>query len=317
MLKELSLTVVLLAAGACTQVQNKVANKTLIEVNGEAVTAQVFAQRLALRLRNRDPLTVKDPSRFETEKQSLADEFITELICKQWATKNGVQLGDAEVEQALKITREQYTNEVAFRQTLAEENLDVDGWREITKSTLYRKAVFDKVTESVTGPTETELKVLFEQDRSRKTRPARIKVRQIVVDKEDVAQRLFSEVQSGQSLGRLAREYSMTAEAEQDGLTDWIEKGVLPVFDDAFKWPIGGKPKLIKSPYGWHIMEVVAREPERKVRLEDLKNDLFRAEIEKRKNRKFTQWLDSELRSSSILRHETALKSVSISTRDD
>jgi len=82
----------------CTRVEQKVANKTLIEVNGEAVTAQIFARRLALRLRNRDPLTLKDSSRFDAEKQALAEELITELLCKQWAREQAIELGEAEVD---------------------------------------------------------------------------------------------------------------------------------------------------------------------------------------------------------------------------
>jgi len=217
----------------------------------------------------------------------------------------------------MKMIREQYSSEVGFRQILAEENLDVEGWREITRANLYRKTAFDKLTAEVAQPTESELKTLFEANRKELVRPARIKVRQIVVEKEDTAQRLFAEVQSGKPIGPLAREYSITAESEADGVTDWIEKGALPVFDEAFKLAVGSPPKLLKSPYGWHVVEVIAKEPERKLKFEDLKSQILRVELERRRNQKFTQWLDSRLRQATILRHEAALKSVSISTRDD
>jgi parvulin-like peptidyl-prolyl isomerase len=308
---------IVLASSGCTQRESRLANRTVIEVNGRALSTKVFAERLARHLRNRDPLTVKDPLLLERSKSELADALVLQLIAEQWAEKNGIAVTTADVEQRVSEVRSQYQDELAFRRMLADENISLEIWRDDLRLNLVRKRVYEKVTSSIPDPTDAEIKTKYESSRDDWQRPARIRLKQIVLEKEEDAKRVYEEVSKGREIGPLAKQFSVMPEASAEGDTGWIEKGILEVFDQAFKMNIGAKSKIVKSPYGWHIYQVIGKEPERKLTLEQARPSIVRDLKERRAQSRFAQWLEEQIRLSTVKRDDAILKSISLSTRLD
>lgn len=88
-------------------------------------------------------------------------------------------------------------------------------------------------------------------------------VRHILVDNEQLANIVYSFLNSGQDFGTLAKKYSKdTASAANGGNMDWFGKGAMvPEFEQAaFSQPIGEIGKPVKSQYGYHIIQVIARQ---------------------------------------------------------
>lgn len=302
---------------ACTQRESRLVNRTVVDVNGETITTKEFAERLARYLRNRDPLTAKDPQLLERAKNDLVDALVMQMIAAQWARKHGVDVTDADVEARVAEVRREYADELGFRKMLAEENISIDSWKADLKLSLLRKRVFDTVTAKQPEPTDAEIKAMYEAGKKGFQRPARIRLRQVVLEKEDDAKRVYDEVLKGRDLGALAKQFSIAPEASENGDTGWVEKGVLEVFDQAFKMAIGAKSRMVKSPYGWHIYEVIGKEPERKLTLEQAKPSIVRTLKERRAQGVFARWLEEQIRSSTVKRDEAILRSISLSTRTD
>lgn len=311
-----SLTIVILCTG-CTQRESRLANRTVIEVNGEAVSTKDFAEFLALQLRNRDPLTIKDPLLLEKTKNDLADALILQILAEQWAKKNGITVTKSDLDNEVNKIRKQYQDELSFRKMLADEKLSMESWRDELRHNLLRLKVFNSVTSTVTDPPESEIKSYFESEKKNWQRPARIRLQQIVVKKEEDAKQLYDEVQKGRDIGPLAKEFSIMPEGANGGDTGWIDKGALEVFDQAFRLNIGSKGRLVKSPYGWHIFKVTGKEPERKMTLEQVRPTIISELREHRSQTVFAAWLEERLRSSTVKRDDTILKSISLSTRID
>lgn len=307
----------LILSAACTQRESRLVNRTVIEVNGTAITTKSFAERLARHLRNRDPLTVKDPQILERAKSDLADALVLQLIAEQWAAKNGINLSKEDIDRRVSEVRAEYTDELAFRKMLADENISMEIWREELQQSLLRKRVYEKVTAAAPEPTDAEIKALYESNKKDFQRPARIRLRQIVLEKEEDAKRVYEEVQKGREIGPLAKQFSIMPEASEEGDTGWIEKGILEVFDQAFKLGVGAKSKIVKSAYGWHIYQVLGKEPERKLTLEQARPSLVRELKERRAQSDFSRWLEEQVRLSTVKRDDAILKSISLSTRTD
>lgn len=301
----------------CTQRESRLVNRTVVEVNGTAITTKTFAERLARHLRNRDPLTVKDPQILERAKNDLADALVLQLIAEQWAAKNGISLSKEDVDRRISEVRAEYADELAFRKMLADENISMEIWREELQQSLLRKRVYEKVTGAAAEPNEAEIKALYEAGKKDFQRPARIRLRQVVLEKEEDAKRVFEEIQKGREIGPLAKQFSIMPEAAEEGDTGWIEKGILEVFDQAFKLGVGGKSKIVKSAYGWHIYQVIGKEPERKLTLEQARPSLVRDLKERRAQSDFARWLEGQIRISTVKRDDAILKSISLSTRTD
>lgn len=303
--------------GACTRQESRVLNRAVIEVNGTSVTAKDFANELAHLLKDRDPLTVKDPQLLTRAKNDLADQLVLKTMIYQWAGKNGLTVSEAEVEARVSQIRSEYSDELAFRKQLADEKITLERWKEDLKSSLLKRKVWDRVTQAAAKPTDAELKATFEAQKKSAIRSARVRIRQIVLEKEDDAKRVLEELGKGRDFKALARKFSIAPEAQQDGDTGWVDKGVLDIFDQAYKMPVGARSKILKSPYGWHILEVIGKEPEKKLSFDQLKSQILADLTDKKKGEVFNAWLDSELRKSVIKRDEALLKSLVITTRTE
>lgn len=308
---------VALVAPACTRPESRLIARTVLDVNGQKITTKDFAEKLAKHLRNRDPLIAKDPQLLERAKNDLADAMILQIISEQWASKNGISISDTDVEKRVQEVRSEYSDDLAFRKMLAEENISIDAWKDTLRSDLLRRRVFDTVTTAVPNPTDAELRAAYEAGKKNFAQPARIRLRQIVLEKEEDAKRVYEEVVKGRDIGELAKQFSIAPEAAANGDTGWVDKGLLEVFDQGFKMPVGAKSKIVKSPYGYHIFSVLAKEPERKLSFEQAKSGLVRELKEQRSRQVFAQWLEGQLRASSVKRDEAILKSIVLSTRTE
>lgn len=311
------IALILTISAGCTQRESRLANRTVVEVNGRAISTKAFAERLARHLRNRDPLTVKDPLLLERAKNDLADALVLQVLAEQWAAKNGVTVTDADVDRRVSEVRAEYQDELAFRRMLADENISIEIWRDELRQSLLRKRVYEVVTSKTSEPTEAEVKTYYEANKKDWQRPARIRLKQIVLDKEEDAKRVYEEVAKGRDIGALAKQFSVMPEASAEGDTGWIEKGILEVFDQAFKMNVGAKSKIVKSPYGWHIYQVIGKEPERRLTLEQARPSIVRELKERRAQSDFARWLEEQIRLSTVKRDDAILKSISLSTRLD
>ena len=136
-----------------------------------------------------------------------------------------------------------------------------------------------------------------------------------MLSNEDNAKRIFDEIQGGKSIAELAKKFSVAPEAENGGVTNWIEKGTIEVFDNAFKLPVGGRSKIVKSPYGYHIYEVVKKEPEGRLNFEQAKASIRTALRERQEQNAYSTWLEGQLKAATVLRNDALIKAIQISTR--
>ncbi len=284
-------------------------------MNGSEITTQEFAERLALKLRDYDALHAKDEANLNRAKEETAQGFILEVIAKDYAAKNGLNVSKTEVDSEAQSIRVKYPDDLAFKRAMADENMSLDTWKEKVSFTLLQRKIFKKLTEKMPEIKDETAKSFYEANKSRYEQPARIRLRQVVLAKEDDAKRVYDDLQNGGDLTRLAKKFSIAPEASSGGDTGWVEKGVLEVFDQAFKLPVGGKSKVVKSPYGYHIYEVLKKEPEGRLSFADAK-DRIRAQLrEKAEQKLFSAWLEEQIRHASVQRNDALIAAIKVTTR--
>jgi parvulin-like peptidyl-prolyl isomerase len=301
----------------CASRSGRLVQRPILIVNSEPISTRVLSERLAQTLRNRDPLSVKDPKNLERSKREVTNNLIVETLTRQWAEKNQVQVTAEELERRITSIRAEYRDEISFRRMLAEENLAFDVWRESLRRSLLEKKVFDTLTAQVPEANEAELKALYQANKDHFDRPPRVRLRQILLEREEDAQRVQEELSRGKKLEDLARQFSTAPEASQGGDTGWIEKGSLDVFDVAFKMGVGQRSKILKSPFGWHIYEVLGKEGERELKFDQVREQLLREHREAAAQRLYRSWLEEQIRMASVKVDESILSSIVISTHSD
>lgn len=299
----------------CFSQKSAILNKPVLKVNGTEISTKEFSERLALRLKNYDALHAKDESNLNRAKEETVQAFVLEVIAKDYAAKNKIEVSGSEVEARVAEIRSKYPDELAFRRAMAEENLSMDRWREDLKFTLLQKKVFQKIAAGLPDPSEAEMKDYYEANKLQFLQPARVRLRQIVLEKEDDAKRIMDELGDGGDMAKLAKKFSVAPEGANGGDTGWIEKGTLEVFDQAFKMQVGTRSKIIKSPYGYHIYEVLKKEPDGRLSFQEAKAKIRAQLMERREQKAFSSWLEEQVRKASVQKNDALIQAIKVTTR--
>jgi peptidyl-prolyl cis-trans isomerase C len=293
-----------------------VLDKPVLVINETPISTQAFAERLAIRLKHFDALQVKDGSTLQRAKADTVQMFVLEVIAKDFAKKNKISVSSHELDSEVSAIRSRYPDDFAFRRSLSDEQLTYDQWREDLSFTLLQRKIFGKINEKSADPTDAEMKDYYEKNKALFQRPARVRLRQVVLEREDDAKRILQELSSGKEMGPLAKKYSVAPEAENDGDTGWIDKGTLDVFEPAFKMNVGSRSKVLQSPYGYHIYEVLKKEPEGHLSFVDAKAKIRAQLVERREQATFSSWLQEQVKKTSVKKNDELINAIKVTTRE-
>ena len=302
----------------CTAREREISQKPVLKINARQVDAKEFAERLAKRLKNYDALYAKDEGNLKRAKERTVEEFVLETATRDYARENKIVVEPKDIEAAAQSVRSRYPDDLAFRRSLAQENLSFEDWKKSLEFTLLQKKIFARISADAPAFTEAEMKAYYEQNKAQWARPARIRLRQIVLAKEEDAQKVADQLTANPAaMARLAKQFSIAPEGENGGDTGWIEKGTLEIFDQAFKLNVGARSKILKSPYGFHIFEVLAKEPETRLSFEAAKTKIRAQLSERREQTAFASWLEKQARKTKVFRDESMLESIKVTTREN
>ncbi len=304
-----------LGLSACTSSKSAVLNKTVLKINQTEISTEAFSSRLARALKDYDALYAKDGGNLQRAKEQTVQAFILEVITRDFAKKSNITVDNKELDEEVAKIRSHYPDDNAFRRSLADENLAFETWRNDLEFSLLQKKILKKIVGDLPEDSEQEMKAYYEAEKAQFNRPARIQLRQIVLEKEDDARRILADLNAGGDFAKLAKSFSVAPEGANGGNTGWIEKGTLDFFDQAFKLNVGARSKVVKSPYGYHIFEVVKKEPEAHLSFQDAKAKI-RAQLMERKEQKiFSSWLEQEVRKSTVYRNDAIIRAIKVTTR--
>lgn len=309
----LFLFLALISAG-CTSGTSKVSTRPVVQVNAHPLSAKEFATKLGQRLKDLDAVTAKDPSTIQNAKDEIIKGFIVQSLILDWARAKDVRVADADLDKEVEKIRAGYPDDLAFRRSLAAENMSFSEWREELRKTMIERAFFAKLNEGIKPPTEDEIKKYFEENREPFKKKERVYLRQIVTDEETKAQLLRSETKTT-DFATVAKKYSSAPEAANGGLVGWVEKGTVDFFDSAFTQPVGSISQVIRSPFGYHILKVEKKLPASNGTLDEARPTIVRELKGKREQAEFVAWLDGQIRSAKISRDDELVRSIRVETR--
>lgn len=316
-MKAASFFATLICLSGCFNKKSEITDKPIVRVNEQSLSAKEFAEQLALRLRDFDAIRVKEERVLQQAKDQVINDFIIETLTRDWATKNKIYVTTEELESEVKSIRGQYPDDLAFRRSLSNQGTTFDYWQEKIKFSLLQKKVLSEIKKGMSPPTEAEIKSFYDTHKEEFQSQERVRLRQIVLDSESNAKRIYDEVRRGRSIKDLATSFSIAPEAEKGGDIGWIAKGTLDIFDAAFAMRVGQRSEVVKSPYGYHIFEVVDK---RRATLETLKateDRIKRRLVEKAEQQVYSAWLEEKLRSSRVFKDQELIRSLTVETKDE
>jgi parvulin-like peptidyl-prolyl isomerase len=142
--------------------------------------------------------------------------------------------------------------------------VDFDQWKNRFKEQLLIDKVLKDVVKNIAPPSHKEIEKCFAENRDEFQYPKMVKFRQIVTRSKEQADSLLKRIQKGEEMSELARKYSIAPEAESGGEISWVAQEHLDgsMGNVVFSLAPGELSPVIKTPYGYHIFEVLSVRPE-------------------------------------------------------
>ncbi len=226
----------------------------------------------------------------------------------QQVAESGVVVTKADVEQEYKRRNEKIKIEyvlikpAALEQQVQMTPADVEAYYKKNKQnyqTPEKKSLAIVVLDpakaaGVAAPTDAQLQSAYNSSLDRFRTPERVKVRHILIaidantkdaDAQAKASDILKQLKAGGDFAELAKKYSKDpGSAAKGGDLDFVSRGqmVKPFEDSAFSLKVGETSGLVKTSYGYHILQVQAREDARVKPFAEVK-DTLAAEYQKRK----------------------------------
>lgn len=222
---------------------------SVARVNGQSITVESFQKEL---------------SRYEAAQQALGRDMATEgslhqvvvldaLIEKelilQAAALQGISMPDDTLDVELTQLIEVTGGQTAFDEWLGMNQYTVEEFREELRAQIITQSIILRIIEQVPGTAE------------------QVHARHIVVDSREIGNGLLVQLQEGADFAQLAIEHSLDESTRLGGGDlGFFPRGLLlspEVEEVAFGLGTGMTSDLVESEFGYHIIEVLERDPAR------------------------------------------------------
>jgi parvulin-like peptidyl-prolyl isomerase len=218
-------------------------------------------------------------ARLAQMRRQVLDSMIEQVLIEQAAAQEGVVISEEELEAAIQESIEEGEGRASFEEWLRASNLTYEDFKEGLRFQLLAQAIFERVTSSV--PTTVE----------------QVHARHILVETEEEAQAILTRLQAGEDFAALARERSQDENTrETGGDLGFFSRGQLissEVEEVAFALSPGQISGVVRSQFGYHIVQVLEKVPDRPLPPEIL-NAL--------KEQTFARWMQEQWEGATIER---------------
>ena len=256
--------------------------KLAARVNGEPIPLadyerQVRQFKAAYADANYD-WTSEEGQRLASQIQSqVLEAMIQTLLIQQEAARRGLTVSDEELEANVQESIEKGDGEAAFKEWLQKNGLTREQFVEEVRTGLLTSRLIEELTADL------------------KQRTEQVHARHILLADLTTAQQVRRMLDRGEDFATLAKEYSHDQfTRDNGGDLGWFARGTLTwpeVEEAAFALQPGQISDVVKSPMGYHIIQVIERDPDR-----PLSPEMFQA----LKERTVARWLEEQRRSAQV-----------------
>ena len=191
--------------------------------------------------------------------EQVTEKLIIEELQLQMADRAGVRISDAELN--LTLSRLAANNQLSLEEfvVFVEENGDsYEDLREQMRREMRIQRIQRGRVNSNIDITENEFESFLATNESLAALEPELLVRQILVNDINIARKLLGLVNEGSNFSDLAKEYSISSNANNGGLINWRQPKDMPeLFENALKnRSIGFISEPLESGSGFHILKL-------------------------------------------------------------
>ncbi len=311
------LALVLTLALTCVPAAAVVVDGIAAVVNGEVITLLELekAGGLALEERQRTaPAADQERLRHEVL-AAVLDQLVLVRIQTQRARQSGVQVAPAEIDTAIANIREDNRmSEEVLTRLLQERGMSPEEYRRDIEDQIRLSKLVQREIRAKVAATDEETAAWFAEHRPDWYRPEKIRVRHLLIplpkeaSADEVegararAQALLERVRGGMDFAALVRAETPGAAADTDPVSGELARGELfPALEAAaFVLPVGGVSEPVRSPAGFHVVQVAEKTPAYEPKLDEVRASIEQKIVERKTRERYDVWV-KQLRSEAII----------------
>ncbi len=298
-------------AGAAPRMLDRVA----ATVNDEMILYSEVFERAAPEIAALESEGQATPERRKAALKHGLEELIADRLLVAEERSSGIEVGEQEVEMAVEDVRRQNGMDAAtFERALASKGQSMAAYREKIRKDLAAMKLIGMKVRSKIKISDEDLKGEYVRQSKLDEAEVEVHARHIVIQvpkdaSKEVEQEAFERAKAlslrargGEDFGDLARKHSEGPSKADGGDVGFFKRGeMVAAFDTvAFGLEPGGVSEPVRSPFGWHVIQVLERRAG-KVRPFDEVKDELRDRLWRDQMQRHTEQYVSDLRKQATV----------------
>jgi peptidyl-prolyl cis-trans isomerase C len=258
--------------------------EVLARVNGETISRADFEKALqAVEAQNGGAVP---PDQRDRVYRGVLEQLVSFRLLIQETKARNLTVADAELDARMTEIRSQFPSEEEFNQRLAQQKTTAEQLRADARSELSVTKMLQAEVEAKVAVTPAQVQDFYAKNPDRFKQGERVRASHILLrlpEKADEAAKaavktkatdVLKQVRDGKDFAELAKQYSEDpGSAPSGGDLNFFQKGqmVAPFDQAAFTLKVGDVSDLVETNFGFHIIKVTDKQPERVVPLDDVR----------------------------------------------
>ena len=287
----LVLTVILLTAAIATVSadQKQPAPEKAAVVNGTVITKEQYNLELNQLMERlaREGRRIND-SQLATLKTELLDSLINRELLYQESQKKGIVIQPQETMKEIAAMKQRFPSEDAFQQALATRNLtEAVITAQVERGLAIQKHIDQQIADKIVV-SATESKQYYDANPQLFKLPGEVKASHILIKLDPAAdetqkaearkkiEKIQQKLKNGEDFAELAKTSSEGPSSVNGGDLGFFRRGqmVKPFEDAAFALKPNEISEIVQTRFGYHIIKVFEKKPEKKITYEEIQSRL-------------------------------------------
>ena len=191
--------------------------------------------------------------------KSVLTQLVQQKLVDQYAAEKKITVSDDEIAKKEDEIKAKYPPG-QFEQILKQQGLTEADVHNILRQTI----IIEKAVDPQIKVSDTDIKAYFDKNRALLDKPEQVRARHILVADLKTANEVEAKLKAGGDFAALAKQYSTDPSTkDKGGELGFFGKGqMVPSFQAAaFASPINAITAPVKSPFGYHIIQVEEKKP--------------------------------------------------------
>jgi peptidyl-prolyl cis-trans isomerase C len=263
------------------------ADRTIARVNGVAITESQLRDESENLYPSHSAHGGLRPEKLTEVRHKALDELIIHELVWQRAQATGAVTPMARVRAEHRRLRTKFGAK-RFDQSLQTSGLTLDAYLKNLQRRMTLAAMFEKHVVAPSRLSPAALRAYYQKNRQKFSKPESVKARLILASVEDFKNgaqeraarqkidQVYSQLKAGKDFGLLAEQFSDDFYKVKGGDLGWVHRGRLePDFEKvAFTLAPGTYSAPFRTPYGYNILKVEARQPARQIPYAEIRSVL-------------------------------------------